>query len=100
MIHVVQLIYLHEGCEKEFLEFEDHVLPLIDHFRGVLELRLRPSKSAWITGSRECPYEIHWVSFPGDQELRDYVNSPERLKWLELKEKSVRVSIQIKGELV
>ncbi len=100
MIHVVQLIYLQEGREKEFLEFEDHVLPLLAQFNGVLELRLRPSPSAWVAGTRECPYEVHMVSFPGDQELAGYANSPERLRWLRLKENSVRVSIQVKGQLV
>ncbi len=100
MIHVVQLIYIHEGAENQFLEFEDKVLPLLDRFGAVLELRLRPAPTSWIAGTRECPYEVHFVSFPGDQELHDYVNCPERLKWLSLKDESVRVSIQIKGSPV
>ncbi len=98
MIYVTQLIYIREGCEKAFHEFEDAVLPLLARYRGELLLRLRPDPASMIGGSSEMPYEIHIVRFETEADLAAYSNDEERTRHLPLKDESVRRVVLIKGE--
>ena len=99
MIYLTQLIYLHAGGESAFLQFEDVVLPLLAQYRGELLVRLRPEGSSQIGGSAELPYELHVVRFESEADLVAYSNSPERRRWLHLKEQSVRTAVLIKGAI-
>ncbi|HNR09210.1 MAG TPA: DUF1330 domain-containing protein [Saprospiraceae bacterium] len=95
MLHITQVIYLHPGPEAEqsFLEFESRVLPLMSNHGGELLLRLRPQKEQKIEGSLEPPFEVHLVSFPSEESLAAYLNDPERLKYLHLKEQAIREAV-------
>ena len=99
MIYLTQLIYLSEGHEAAFDQFEDAVLRLLPKYRGELLLRLRPGPVSNIDGSLEAPYEIHVVRFESDNDLLRYSNDEERKRLLPLKEQSVRSSLLIKGAL-
>ena len=46
MSYLTQLIYVREGHEATFSEFEDIVLPLLARHRGELLLRLRPGRES------------------------------------------------------
>ena len=99
MIYLTQLIYLSEGHEAAFDQFEDAVLRLLPKYRGELLLRLRPGQASKIDGSSEAPYEIHVVRFESDNDLLRYSNDEERKRLLPLKEQSVRTSLLIKGTM-
>jgi hypothetical protein len=100
MIHLTQLIYVHEGREATFGTFEDTVLPLLARHNGELLLRLRPQPGSWIAGSVEMPYEIHVVRFDSEEDLARYSGDEDRRRVLPLKEESVRKVVLIKGVAV
>jgi len=99
MIYITQLIYIKEGQEDIFNEFESHAIPIISNYNGELTLRIRPEADAFIEiGSIERPYEIHLVSFKTEADFSAFLKDEERNKFLHLKEQSIKVSILIKGE--
>jgi hypothetical protein len=100
VIYRTQLIYVVEGQEAVFDEFEAIAIPIIRKYNGELILRVRPSPDALIEGTLELPYEIHLVSFPSQADCDDFSCDEERKSFLHLKEKSIRAAIQYQGELV
>ena len=99
MLYITQLIYIHEGQEDAFNEFESHAIPIIANYNGELVLRVRPESNSYIEiGSIEKPYEIHLISFENETDFVDFMADEERKKYLHLKEKSIKVSFLIKGE--
>ena len=100
MIYLTQLIYIKEGWEDKFFEFEDHVLPLLWKYNGQLLLRLRPTSSTFVDNSIEPPFEIHLVAFETEQGLAGYQQDEVRKSYLHLKEQSVKSVVLIKGSKV
>ncbi|MFD2520981.1 DUF1330 domain-containing protein [Emticicia soli] len=98
MIYITQLIFVKEGKEEVFHEFEDNVLPLIERFNGKLLYRVRPSEAAYILTDGEQPYEIHFVSFESEDDLKAYMRDDGRLKFIHLKNESVQSMLLVKGE--
>lgn len=96
MIYLTQVIYVHEGREQTFAEFEAIVLPLLAKYRGELVLRLRADK---IAGSADAPHEVHIIKFESEDDLARYSNDPVRQQALHLRTDSVRSSVLIKGAL-
>jgi uncharacterized protein (DUF1330 family) len=99
MIYPTQLVYIREGHEVTFHQFEDTVVRLLARHRGELLLRLRPGRESKIDGSADAPYEIHIVRFDNDNDLASYANDHDRQRVLPLKEESVRSVLLIKGNL-
>lgn len=97
MIHITQLIYIIEGQEAIFDEFEALAIPIISKYNGRLSLRIRPSDAAIIEKNIEKPYEIHFVEFDSEQDFDNFKKDEERKKFLHLKEKSIRSTIIIQG---
>ena len=97
MIYYTQLIFIKPGCEQEFHEFEDKVLPLLKEHNGELVYRVRPEKSAFIENSRELPYEIHLVTFGCKADFEGYARDPKRTDFIEMKNKSVEKITLIEG---
>ena len=100
MIYLTQLVYIKQGEEKTFLQFEDVALPLIPKYNGQLMLRIRPKESEIVERSIDTPYEIHLIQFPADSDFENFMNDPEREKFLHLKKQSVRSVMLIKGSLL
>ena len=99
MIYLTQLIYINEGKEGIFKEFESHAIPIIANYNGELALRIRPEPSSIIQiGPMEVPYEIHLVSFNTEADFNAFMVDQQRTKYLHLKEESIRVSFLVKGE--
>lgn len=96
MLYITQLIYINEGQEAAFHDFEDLAIPLIAAYGGELLLRTRGGEK--IAGSREHPYEIHLVSFPSTAHFERFKHDETRKAFLHLKEQSVRVAMLIVGE--
>jgi uncharacterized protein (DUF1330 family) len=97
MIYITQLIYIKEGEETAFYQFEEIALPLITKYKGDLLLRVRPTADAFIEGSLEPPFEIHLVSFPSENDLRHFMQDEERKQFLHLKEQSIKTVLLLKG---
>ncbi|MBE2227395.1 MAG: DUF1330 domain-containing protein [Ignavibacteria bacterium] len=88
---ITQLIYLNEGGEQDFLKYESLVLPLLEKYRGGLELRLRPGRDNFIYPTEgELPYEVHIVSFETKEDFLRFKNDPVRIKNQELLKNSVK----------
>ncbi|MBW8684363.1 DUF1330 domain-containing protein [Chitinophaga rhizophila] len=97
MIYLTQLIYIHEGQQDIFHQFEDVALPLLDKYQGKLLLRIRPSQGQVIAGELESPYEVHLVSFPSQAAFDGFKQDKERERFLHLKDASVRKVVLIQG---
>ena len=99
MIYLTQLVYVYQGREATFHQFEDIVLPLLTNYRGELVLRLRPNRESKIAGVAECPYELHIISFRSEDDLARYLDDQERQRVLHMKDESVQRTMLIKGAL-
>jgi uncharacterized protein (DUF1330 family) len=96
-IYITQLIYIKEGQEKVFDEFESKVIPIISKYNGKLILRLRPTPETIIEKNTETPYELHLVEFESEEDFKHFLQDEERKKILHLKDQSLRTSLLIKG---
>lgn len=97
MIYITQLIYLIEGKENIFDEFEKVAIPIISKYNGKLLLRVRPGKGAYIESHTDQPYEIHLVEFQEEQDFGNFMKDEERKKFLHLKDQSIKASVLYKG---
>lgn len=97
MIFITQLIYIIEGQEAVFDEFESIAIPTISKYNGRLLFRLRPSAEDYIESQIDKPYEIHLVEFDAQQDLDNFMKDEERKKFLHLKEQSIKSSILYQG---
>jgi uncharacterized protein (DUF1330 family) len=97
MLYVLQLIYIKEGQESVFDEFEAVAIPIITKYNGKMLLRVRPGDEAYFEYSIDKPYEIHLVEFEAEEHFLDFQKDEERKKFLHLKEQSIKASMLIKG---
>jgi uncharacterized protein (DUF1330 family) len=97
MTYITQLIYIKEGQEAMFHEFENVAIPIISKYNGRLLLRIRPDENSYIENNIEKPYEVHLVEFKSDQDFKNFLQDDERKKFLHLKEQSIKSSILIQG---
>lgn len=98
MIYLTQLIYIKEGQEAVFNEFEALAIPIISNYNGRLLVRVRPDKAAYIESHIEEPYEIHIVEFDSEADFHAFAKDEERKKFLHLKEASIRTSLLFQGK--
>src|SRR5688572_25006644 len=97
MIYITQLIYINEGQEQIFDEFEAIAIPIIAKYNGKLLLRVRPAVASFIESHIDRPYEIHLVHFNTEQDFENFKHDEERKKFLYLKEQSIKASVLIQG---
>lgn len=97
MLFITQLIYIKEGQENVFHQFEDIAIPTILKYNGRLLLRVRPGEGAIIEKNMEAPYEIHLVEFASENDFKNFMKDEERKRFLHLKEQSIRSVLLIKG---
>jgi hypothetical protein len=100
MLYYTQIIFIKEGKEAVFNDFEDHVLPLLNKYQGELLYRVRPTQNSVIISSLGYPYEIHLVSFKIRKDFEAYRDDPERLKYMPMKEESIEKALLIEGNLL
>jgi len=93
MFYITQLIYIKDGQEKVFDQFESVAIPIISKYNGRMLMRVRPGDNAYIENSIEKPYEIHFVEFDSEQDFGNFMKDEERKKFLHLKEQSIRASM-------
>ena len=97
MIYIIQLIYIKEGQEHVFDQFESVAIPIIAKYNGRLLLRVRLDENSIIKHSIDKPYEIHLVEFDSEQDFDNFKKDEERKKFLHLKDQSIKASILIQG---
>ena len=97
MIFIIQLIYIKEGQETVFHQFEDIAIPAILKYNGRLLLRVRPDNNSIVETHIGRPYEIHLVEFDNEQDFENFQQDEERKKFLHLKNQSVQSVLLIKG---
>jgi uncharacterized protein (DUF1330 family) len=97
MIYITQLIYIKEGQELVFHQFEDIAIPAILRYNGRLMIRVRPTEQTIIEANVEPPYEIHLVEFDEEEDFVNFMKDEERKQFLHLKEQSIRSVVLIKG---
>ena len=97
MLYITQLIYIKEGQEEVFHQFEDVAIPIIAKYNGRLLLRARPKEDSFIESGIDKPYEIHLVEFDSEQDFKNFMVDEERKKFLHLKEQSSKSSVLYKG---
>ncbi|MEE9364760.1 MAG: hypothetical protein V3U92_19340 [Cellulophaga sp.] len=97
MIYLTQLIYINEGQEDVFNQFEEIAIPIILKYNGRLTLRIRLENDSIIENNIEKPYEIHLVEFNTQEDFDNFKKDEARKKFLHLKEKSIKASILIQG---
>jgi uncharacterized protein (DUF1330 family) len=97
MIYLTQLIYIKEGQEKVFHQFEEVAIPIISKYNGKFLIRVRPEDKAIIESTMGKPYEIHLVEFATDRDFDNFMHDEERKKFLHLKEQSIKAVFLIKG---
>ena len=100
MIYITQLIYIIEGQEAVFDQFEAIAIPTIAKYNGQLLFRVRPEEQSYIEQNIDPPYEIHLVSFETEQDFENFKLDEERKKFLHLKEQAVKEAILIQGEIL
>lgn len=79
-LFITQLIYVLEGEQKVFDEFESIAIPIISKYNGMLLLRVRPDQNAFVEYHIDRPYEIHLVSFDSPQDFEKFKQDSERKK--------------------
>lgn len=97
MIFLTQLVYIKEGQETVFHQFENMAIPAILKYNGRLLLRVRPAEDNFIEHHIDKPYEIHLVEFAAEQDFENFKQDEERKKFLHLKEQSIKSVLLIKG---
>lgn len=97
MLFITQLIYIKEGQESVFHQFEDIAIPTILKYNGRILLRIRPDEKAFVETHIEKPYEIHLVEFATENDFENFLQDEERKRFLHLKEQSIKSVILIKG---
>lgn len=90
MIYLTQLVYIKEGQEDVFFQFEDIAIPILAKYGGELLLRVRPTADSIIDGTLAPPFEIHLVSFQSEDDFHQFQQDEERKRFLHLKEQSIR----------
>lgn len=98
MLYITQLIYIQEGQEHLFHEFESFAIPILKKYGASLLSRIRPSDDAFIEGTLAKPYEIHFIFFPDETHLQAFLADEERKQYVHLKEQSIQSVILVKGE--
>lgn len=97
MIYFTQLIYIKEGQEAIFHQFEEVAIPIIAKYNGALMLRIRPDNEAYIENNIEKPYEIHIGTFESESDFQNFMQDEERKLFMYLKEQSIKSSILVIG---
>ncbi len=100
MLYFTMLIFVKEGQENVFQEFENLAIPLLKEHNGKIIYRIRPTKDNYISYEDELPYEIHFLSFNTEQDFKNFGKDERRKAFLHLKEASIKSTLLVKGEKI
>ena len=96
-LYLTLLLFVKEGKEDTFLEYEEKALTILPRYNGELIYRLRPTVENYINEAAEKPYEIHLVAFASEEDFVAFKADDERNRYAYLFQESVREVILIEG---
>lgn len=91
--HVVLEVYLKDGQQTNFEDYERKVLPLLANYGGSLVSAIRPSSK--IAGT---PDELHVITFPSKEAFEAYKQNPKRAEFSPIFQQAVEKVRLIEGE--
>lgn len=97
MIYITQLIFIKNGKEAVFQEFEKFAIALMEKYGGRMVYRWRPTPDSVVSAEESLPYEVHFCSFESEKDLEDFMKDDERLKYIHLKNESIQSAFIVKG---
>lgn len=97
MIYITQIIYIKNGAETLFHQFEEVAIPLLLKYNGRLLLRIRPEPSTILAQNMESPYEVHLIEFASEMDFQLFMQDEERKALIHLKEQSIDRVVLIQG---
>ncbi len=100
MIYLTLMIFIKEGKEAIFHEFENLALPLLNDYNGKLIYRIRPTSENFIACEGEQPYEIHFLSFASEADFINFSKDESRKAFLHLKTASIKTTFLVKGKVI
>ncbi|MFY0598865.1 MAG: DUF1330 domain-containing protein [Cyclobacteriaceae bacterium] len=100
MIYLTMMIFIKDGKENIFHQFEELAIPIMNDYKGKLIYRIRPTKETFISHEEEMPYEIHFISFDSEQDFTNFTKDERRKDFLHLKADSIKSSFLVKGKKV
>ncbi len=100
MIYLTMMIFVKDGKEDVFHQYEDKVLPLLKQYNGRLIYRLRPTIQDFITIEEEQPYELHFLSFETEQDFQNFGNDEQRKSFIHLKQNAIKATFLVKGSKI
>lgn len=95
---ITLMVYLKEGKENLFLQYEEEALPFLDKYNGKLEYRIRPHNSCHVIDVNPKPYEIHILSFKKMKDFHNFSKDQDRLLLADMYHESVEVTMMIQGQ--
>lgn len=97
MIFLTMIIFLQEGKEALFNEFEAFAIPLMSDYSGRVLYRIRPNEESIIACQGPTPYEIHFISFDSENDFHNFLKDERRKAFMHLKEASIKTTFLVKG---
>ncbi len=98
MIYITVFIFIQEGKEEVFHEYESLVLPILNEYNGKLLYRIRPNDDSFINSEGVLPYELHFISFNTNDDFLNFINDDKRKSFEKLKVDSIKSTFITKGE--
>jgi len=95
MIYLTMIIFVKEGKETVFNEFEEFAIPLMSDYSGEVIYRIRPTEESMIISKGPVPYELHFISFDSENDFHNFLR---RKAFMHLKEASIKTTFLVKGK--
>jgi uncharacterized protein (DUF1330 family) len=93
-LYLTVLLYLKDGKQDQFYEYERKVKPIIESYGGQFEKVIKPTQ---ILGDMPMPDEIHLLSFPSEESFQSYRADPNLPEIAQLRAGAVEKTIIISG---
>lgn len=98
MIYITALLFVQEGKEELFQDYERRVLPLLKDFNAEILYRIRANKEKSVSLVKKLPYEVHILEFQTETDFKNYLNDDRRKAFEHLKNEAIKSTFVIKGE--
>ena len=98
MLYLTVMLYLYEGKEAAFANYEEQVLPLLQRYGGKMLYRTQPALETELPHRQELPYEMHLLSFPSEIAFQDYLQDPDRIALTLLQRSIIRKAVVMQSD--
>ena len=98
MLYLTVLLYIHEGQEAAFAEYEARVRPIMARYGGKMLYRTNPEADSAAAPDQELPYEMHLLSFPDHDAFMAYRQDPERTELAPLQGRIIKRAVVMRND--